>query len=90
MAGFPSLKTLPHSASVGFHGVNVRGLASRNESKVIHIRNPYEDQKIEDLAKRMIGDRTFMGWPFLQEGQVVDISDTLFRYGKLGDPKIAT
>lgn len=83
MAGFPSLKTLPHSASVGFHGVNVHGTASRNKSMVIHIQNPYEGQKMEDLAERMIGERTFMGWPFLQEGQVVNISDALFRYEKL-------
>ena len=83
MAGFPSLKTLPHSASVGFHGVNVHGTASRNKSMVIHIQNPYEGQKMEHLAKRMIGERTFMGWPFLQEGLVVNISDALFRYEKL-------
>ncbi|KAH9972179.1 XRN 5'-3' exonuclease N-terminus-domain-containing protein [Lactifluus volemus] len=28
LAGFPSLKTLPHTASLGFHGVNVHGSES--------------------------------------------------------------
>jgi 5'-3' exoribonuclease 1 len=83
LAGFPSLKTLPHTASVGYHGVNVHGVASRNKSMIIHIENPYEDQKMEELAARMIGKRTFMGWPFLQEGKVVSISDALFKYEKL-------
>jgi hypothetical protein len=35
---------------------------------------------MEELAARMIGERTFMGWPFLQEGHV---SDSLFKYEKV-------
>ncbi|EMD33894.1 hypothetical protein CERSUDRAFT_37645, partial [Gelatoporia subvermispora B] len=31
----------------------------------------------------MIGQRTFTGWPFLQEGMVTAISDSLFTYEKL-------
>ena len=50
---------------------------------VVHIKNPYEDTKTEDIAKEMIGKRTFMGWPFLQEGLVVAISDSLFKYQKM-------
>lgn len=83
LAGFPSLKTLPNTASVGYHEVNVHGAASRNKSMIIHIENPYEGQRMEELADQMIGQRTFMGWPFLQEGQVVSISDQLFKYEKL-------
>ena len=50
---------------------------------IIHIENPYEDEKMEEVAKKMVGERTFMGWPFLQEGKVVRISDALFTYEKL-------
>ncbi|KAG5652989.1 hypothetical protein H0H81_002814 [Sphagnurus paluster] len=83
LAGFPSLQTLPHTAGLGFHGVNVHGSESRNKSMVVHINNPYEHARPEDVARTMIGERTFMGWPFLQEGLVVAVSDALFKYEKL-------
>ncbi|KAJ6560949.1 exonuclease II [Mycena sp. CBHHK59/15] len=70
LAGFPSLKTLPHNAS-------------RNKSMVVHIENPHENRKTEDIAREMVGRRTFMGWPFLQEGLVVAVSDSLFKYEKM-------
>jgi len=65
LVGFPSLHTLPYIALLGFHGVNVHGSESRNKWMVVHIKNPYEDTKTEDIAKEMTGKRTFMGWPFL-------------------------
>ncbi|KAG6840893.1 hypothetical protein C0991_003417 [Blastosporella zonata] len=83
LAGFPSLKTLPHTSVLGFHGVNVHGSESRNKSMVVHIENPYEHTKSEEIARKMVGERTFMGWPFLQEGLVVAVSDSLFKYEKL-------
>jgi 5'-3' exoribonuclease 1 len=82
-AGFPSLKALPHTATVGYHEVNVHGVQSRNNSMIIHIENPYEGQMMEEIAQKIIGERTFMGWPFLQEGKVVRISDALFTYEKI-------
>ncbi|KAG6849592.1 hypothetical protein H0H93_007114 [Arthromyces matolae] len=83
LAGFPSLKTLPHTAALGFHGVNVHGSESRNKSMVVHIENPYENMKTEDVGNSIVGKRTFTGWPFLQEGLVVAVSDSLFKYEKL-------
>lgn len=83
LAGFPSLHTLPHTAVLGFHGVNVHGSESRNKSMVVHIQNPYETTKSEDIAKKMVGERIFIGWPFLTEGQVVAVSDSLFKYEKM-------
>lgn len=50
---------------------------------VVHIRNPYEGMKTEEVAGKLIGERTFMGWPFLQEGSVVAVSDSLFKYEKM-------
>ncbi|KAF8055536.1 exonuclease II, partial [Lyophyllum atratum] len=83
LAGFPSLNTLPHTAVLGFHGVNVHGSESRNKSMIVHIENPYEHAKTEDIARKMVGERTFIGWPFLQEGLVVAVSDSLFKYEKM-------
>lgn len=83
LAGFPSLKTLPHVATLGHHGVNVHGSESRNKSMVIHIENMYEGKKAEDVARELIGKKTFINWPFLQEGLVVSVSDPLFKYEKV-------
>ncbi|KAF8975312.1 exonuclease II [Cyathus striatus] len=83
LAGFPSLKTLPHSALLGVHAVNVHGSESRNKSMVVHIENPHGGVKTEEIGREMIGKRTFFGWPFLQEGLVVAISDSLFKYEKM-------
>lgn len=80
LAGFPSLDTLPNTALLGFHGVNIHGSESRNKSMIVHIQNPHENRKSEEIAKEMLGKRTFIGWPFLQEGRVVSISDSLFKY----------
>ncbi|KAF7374113.1 5'-3' exoribonuclease 1 [Mycena sanguinolenta] len=80
-AGFPSLKTLPHTAVLGVHGVNVHGSESRNNSMVVHIGDsPYEGHKPEAIARDFLGKRVFVGWPFLQEGHVVAVSDALFKY----------
>lgn len=83
LAGFPSLHTLPHTALMGHHGVNVHGSESRNKSMIIHIKNTYEDKKVQDIAREMVGERTFMNWPFLQEGLVVAVSDGWFKYEKM-------
>ena len=83
MAGFPSLNTLPHTALLGHHGVNVHGSESRNKSMIVQITNTYEGKKMEDLAREMVNERTFISWPFLQEGLVVAVSDSLFKYEKM-------
>lgn len=91
LAGFPSLQTLPHTATLAYHGVNVHGSESRNKSMVVHIENPHEGRKSQEIAEEMVGERTFMGWPFLQEGLVVAVSDSMFKYEKMslveGAPK---
>ncbi|KAF9645770.1 hypothetical protein BDM02DRAFT_3067794, partial [Thelephora ganbajun] len=49
---------------------------------VISIKNPHEDKKTQEVAEEMIGQRVFIGWPFLQEGKVTAVSDSLFKYEK--------
>lgn len=91
LAGFPSLKTIHHHATLGYHGVNIHGSESRNKSMVIHVKDPYEDKKTQEVAEEMIGQRVFVGWPFLQEGKVTAVSDSLFKYEKMriipGEPE---
>jgi 5'-3' exoribonuclease 1 len=90
LAGFPSMKTLPHHAQLNHHAINVHGQDSRNISMVITIENTFENIKTSELAGKMVGERTFLHWPFLQEGMVVALSDELFRYEKGPRGVIAT
>ncbi|KAL9596503.1 MAG: hypothetical protein Q9219_005764 [cf. Caloplaca sp. 3 TL-2023] len=79
LAGFPSLKTLSHTGTLGFHGVNIFQQDSRNESMVITMSDSEERGKIE-TAKKKLGERVFIGYPFLSEAKVIRVSDELFNY----------
>ncbi|KAI9041744.1 chromatin-binding exonuclease XRN1 [Aspergillus affinis] len=79
LAGFPSLKYLPHVGQLGFHGVCVFQQESRNESMVITILDPGSRSNTE-LAKSKLGKRVYVNYPFLQEAYVVRVSDELFDY----------
>ncbi|WVQ68061.1 uncharacterized protein L199_006267 [Kwoniella botswanensis] len=80
LAGFPSLQTLPHQGTLGYHGVNVFQSDSRNQSMIITITAKHDRPNTGDIAKRMIGQRTFHSWPYLHEGMVVAVSDDMFKY----------
>jgi 5'-3' exoribonuclease 1 len=79
LAGFPTLATLPYTANLGFHGVNVFQQESRNESMIVTLSDSELQTKVE-AAKMKLGQRCFIGYPFLQEGKVVRVSDELFDY----------
>ncbi|KAJ5104630.1 hypothetical protein NUU61_001977 [Penicillium alfredii] len=79
LAGFPSVKFLPHVGQLGFHGVCVFQQESRNESQVITLLDPGSRSNIE-LAKTKLGQRVHVGYPFLQEALVIRVSDELFDY----------
>ncbi|KAI9846336.1 MAG: hypothetical protein M1837_004189 [Sclerophora amabilis] len=79
LAGFPSLKTLSHTGTLGFHGVNVFQQDSRNESLVITLTDSESLSKVE-AAKEKLGKKVHVGYPFLQEAKVVRVSDELFDY----------
>ena len=88
LAGFPSLKTLKHTGSLGFHAVNVFQSESRNESMVITLSNSEALTKVEH-AKLKLGQRVHVGYPFLQEAEVEQVSDELFDY-RLSDTEPQT
>ena len=79
LAGFPSLKMLPHTGNLGFHGVNVFQQDSRNESMIITMSNLENRSKVES-AKAQLGRRVYVGYPFLSEAKIVRASDELFNY----------
>lgn len=80
LAGFPSLKTLPHNGSLGYHGVNVFQADSHKQSMVITITGKHDRGNTADVAKALLGKRTYHSWPYLQEGLVTSIADDSFKY----------
>ena len=84
LAGFPSLRTLPHTGTLGFHGVSVFQQESRNESMVVTLMNSDKTCGIE-YAKLKLGKAVHVGYPFLQEAKVTCVSDELCDYS-LADP----
>ena len=88
LAGFPSLKTLPHAGNLGFHGVNVFQQDSRNESMVITMLEGESRAKVGS-AKALLGRRIHVGYPFLSEAKVISVSDELFNYSLSKDATAA-
>ncbi|KAK0563399.1 exonuclease II Exo2 [Tilletia horrida] len=82
LAGFPSLKTVPHYAHLGFHGVNVFQSDSRSESIVLTLNSSHEGRRAEEIAAQFVGQKVYHSWPFLSEGRCVALSDGLFKYEK--------
>lgn len=80
LAGFPSLATLPYQGSLGYHGVHVFNQDSRNQSMVITITKKTDKRNTAEIAKVILGQRTFHDWPYLREGIVVGVADDMFKY----------
>ena len=84
LAGFPSLKTLPHEGGLDFHGVNVFQQDSRNESMVVTILDSDKRSKVESV-KAQLGHSIYVGYPFLSEARIIRVSDELFNYSLAQD-----
>ncbi|KAI5461343.1 exonuclease [Mariannaea sp. PMI_226] len=80
LAGFPSLHTLPYTAQlVEGYGINVFQTDSRNPSVVVTLTQTESRSKTETW-KAKLGQRCFVGYPFLQEAKVIKVQDELFTY----------
>ncbi|KAG2187846.1 hypothetical protein INT44_000596 [Umbelopsis vinacea] len=80
LAGFPTLHTIPHTGFLVHHNVNVFQQESKNESVVVNLQNMWEGMDTQEIAKRVVGKRLFVGYPFLQESFVQAVSDEKFKY----------
>lgn len=79
LAGFPSLSLLPFNASLEFHGVELFQSESRGMSMVVTIDHPALTGNSKTAVMKL-GQIVFVGYPYLQEGRVVKVSDELFDY----------
>lgn len=80
LAGFPSMNTLPHQGTLGYHHVNVFQSDSKNQSMVVTMRVKPDKETTAEIAKRLLGQKTFYSWPYLNEGIIAAVSDDSFKY----------
>ncbi|KAI8904042.1 phosphodiesterase/alkaline phosphatase D [Gorgonomyces haynaldii] len=73
--GFPTLKTLHFSASLGYHGVQIFQRESKAESVVVMIKNEHEMRTLHDICGDYQSKQVFIGWPYLLEASLVAIMD---------------
>lgn len=80
LAGFPTLHTLPYTAQiVEGYGINVFQQDSRNPSIVVTLTDTKSRTSIEAF-KAKLGQRCYVGYPYLQEAKIVKVQDELFSY----------
>lgn len=80
MPGFPSLKTLPFTHKLEKTGVEVHSQPSKDLSMILHMKNQGTTQDLKAYADALIGQTTFIHWPYLFEGLVVGVSDLHHEY----------
>jgi 5'-3' exoribonuclease 1 len=76
--GFPSLKTLGHTARIHLAGVTVFGQPSRKESLIITLKDATSvggGITAALVAEFVIGQRCYIKWPYLQEAIITAVSD---------------
>lgn len=84
-AGFPTLYTLDYTEKLEYAHVRVFEMDSMNESIVLTIKNAFENEPIQELAKRLIGSQCYVDYPFLIEAKVTALSDgsSIYRANKV-------
>jgi 5'-3' exoribonuclease 1 len=87
LAGFPTLHHLDHTAElVQGYGVNVFQQPSRNPSIIVTLTKTEARASVETW-KAKLGNRCYVGYPFLQEAKVMRVEDELFSYELSEDGK---
>ncbi|XP_015922998.1 5'-3' exoribonuclease 1 [Parasteatoda tepidariorum] len=77
--GFPTLKTLKHSACLKNEKVKVFHMVSMKDNMMITIQESVEEEMIK-LSEKLMGKIIYVGWPHLQEALVVSLSDGKVKY----------
>lgn len=90
VAGFPTLKNLPHRACLDSIGIALFGGKPNSSISLLLITEnsqaPFSatDKTVEVLAQKLCDKQVYVNWPYLQEGIVVKLTDSLFSYEKNG------
>lgn len=80
LAGFPTLHNLPYEGVlVEGYGINVFQSESRNPSMIVTLLNAESRANVE-YGKARLGQKCFIGYPFLQEAKIIKVADAQFNY----------
>lgn len=82
MAGFPTLKSIPHTAKLTNANLVVFQQPTRSESMVLTLENEFENISPEQFAQLYCDKIVYANWPYLREYKVVYVTDSLMRYEK--------
>ncbi|BFZ23484.1 hypothetical protein BsWGS_26524 [Bradybaena similaris] len=76
--GFPTLKFLPHSHELVKAGVKVFQHNSRGENMLLRVHSK-EGLRLEEVADKILGKITYVGWPHIHEAKVIAVANESFR-----------
>ncbi|KAG8182018.1 hypothetical protein JTE90_013950 [Oedothorax gibbosus] len=79
--GFPTLRTLKHSAELKHGKVKVFQMTSMKDNMMLTIEETV-DENLDQVRDKILGKSVYIGWPHLREALVVGVSDgeTKFTY----------
>lgn len=80
LAGFPTLKTIPHSSKLQNNQLVVFQQPTRSESMILTLENEFENITPEQFAHLYCNKNIYANWPYLKEYNVVYVTDSLMRY----------
>lgn len=77
LAGFPTLQTIPFSATLKYNETLVFQQPSRQQSMVLEIQDIYEENNLtlDELAKRYLEKIVYTKWPYLRESKLISLFD---------------
>ncbi|XP_067006470.2 5'-3' exoribonuclease 1 [Anabrus simplex] len=77
--GFPTLKHIPHTASLEKKKVKVFEEPSRGDNMILRIVNQ-DKPDLKEIAQQLLGKTIFVDWPHLLEAKVLAVSSKELRY----------
>ncbi|KAG0674959.1 hypothetical protein C6P40_001968 [Pichia californica] len=80
LAGFPTLKTIPHTSKLINASLTVFQQPTRSESMILTLENEFENINPEQFSQLYCGKIVYAGWPYLKEYKVVKVTDSLMMY----------
>ncbi|GIY13515.1 5'-3' exoribonuclease 1 [Caerostris darwini] len=77
--GFPTLRTLKHSAILKSEKVQVFQMVSLKDNMMLKIEEITE-KDVNKICEKILGKIIYVGWPHLREALVMEVTDGVTRY----------
>lgn len=73
--GFPTLYHVPHKAELKKANVKVFQMHSKGKSMILQITEPQEQISSLNVARKLLGETCYVGWPHMVEALVMSVCD---------------